>query len=192
MKRLFPILLVTFLIIPLANSAFAEDSEYRLQPSDVITITVHNQPDLTTKARVSIDGYISFPLLGKVKVEGLAVRELEQELKRLLEKDYLVTAEVIVFIDEYHPRQVSVIGEVQKPGKYDMPGEKDLTLMQAIAMAGGFTKHAYIDKTKVMRIEDGVKKTIMVNVNDITEKGEKDKDIVLKPEDIVFVPESFF
>jgi len=186
------VLISAVIILSLPCYAATGDAEYKLQPSDVITITVHNQPDLTTKTRVSIDGYISFPLLGKVKVEGFAVRELEQELKRLLEKDYLVTAEVIVFIDEYHPRQVSVIGEVQKPGKYDMPGERDLTLMQAIAMAGGFTKNAYINKTKVMRIENGKEKTIFVNVKDITEKGEKDKDIVLRPEDIVFIPESFF
>ena len=89
-------------------------------------------------------------------------------------------------------RQVSVLGEVKNPGKYELPGEKELTLMQAIAMAGGFTKHADITKTKVMRMENGKKNTIIVNAKNITEKGEKDKDVVLNAEDIVFVPESFF
>ncbi|OGW83152.1 MAG: hypothetical protein A2987_04350 [Omnitrophica bacterium RIFCSPLOWO2_01_FULL_45_10] len=192
MRTLFSIIICFIALTLFANGVFSQSSEYKLQPMDVITITVHSHPDLTTKTRLTADGYITFPLLGRIEAQGLAVRELEVKLKTMLEKDYLVTAQVLVFIEEYRPRQVSVIGEVNNPGKFDMPGEKDITLMQAIAMAGGFTKHAEIQKTKVMRIDEGVTKTIMINVKDITEKGEKEKDIVLKPEDIVYVPESFF
>ena len=173
-------------------SVFAGKLEYKLQPTDVITINVHGQPDLTTKTRLTADGYITFPLLGKVSASGLTVPELEQKLKELLEKDYLVNAQVLVFIEEYNARQVSVIGEVNTPGKYELPGEKDMTLMQAIAMAGGFTKFADLTKTKIMRMEDGKKKTIVINAKDITERGDKDKDIILQAEDIVVVPESFF
>lgn len=179
------------LAAPSAVSA-VDQSEYKLLPTDVLSITVHNQPDLTTRTRVTKDGYITFPLIGKVLVAGLTVRETELKLKELLEKDYLVSAEVLVFIEEYHKRQVSVMGEVNTPGKYAMPAEKDMTLMEAIAMAGGFTKNAEITKTKVMRIENGQKKNIIINVKNITERGDKEKDIPLQPDDIVFVPESFF
>ncbi len=175
-----------------AISAFAAKSEYRLAPTDVLTITVHGQPDLTTKTRVTAEGDITFPLLGNVSVAGLTVPEVEQKLKELLEKDYLVSAQVLIFIEEYNARQVSVIGEVKSPGKYALPGEKDMTLMQAIAMAGGFTKFANLGRTKVMRVENGKKKTIVINVKSITEKGDKDKDIALQADDIVVVPESFF
>jgi polysaccharide export outer membrane protein len=198
MKRIFIVAIVFIAcFFFLAQGACPQDdpegkSEYKLQSTDVIIISVHSQPDLTTKTRLTTDGYITFPLLGKVSAQGLTVQELEQKMKVLLEKDYLVTAEVVVFIEEYHPRQVSVIGEVKNPGKYDMPGEKDMTLMEAIAMAGGFTKHADLTKTKVMRMEDGAKKTITINAEDITKRDEKDKDIVLKAEDMVVVPESFF
>ena len=191
MKRILPLILAV-LIIGQTVDSFAGKSEYRLQPTDVITITVHGQPDLTTKTRITADGYISFPLLGKVSVVGDTVPDLEQKLKILLEKDYLVNAEVLVFIEEYNSRQVSVIGEVKTPGKYTLPGEKEMTLMQAIAMAGGFTKFADLTKTKVMRFENGKKKTIVINVKSITERGDKDKDITLQAEDIVVVPESFF
>ena len=170
----------------------ADNSEYKLLTTDVIIITVYGQPDLTTKTRISKDGYITFPLLGKVLAQGLTVQEFEQKLKTLLEKDYLVSAQVVVFIDTYHTRQVSVLGQVNNPGKYDMRGEKDMMLMQAIAMAGGFTRFADMSKVKVMRTEDGKKKTIFINAKEITEKGNKDKDIVLKPDDIVYVSESFF
>ncbi len=183
-------LALIFLALPLR----AEDQKarYKLQPTDVLNITVHGHPDLTTRTRVTSDGQISFPLLGKVDVKGVTVQELESKLKELLEKDYLVKADLLVFIEEYHPRQVSVIGEVNKPGKFNMPVERDITLLEAIAMAEGFTKDAEVNKTKVIRIESGQKKTVVINVKDITEKGEKDKDIVLQPDDIVFVPESFF
>lgn len=184
--------ILTALLTLQAISVFAAKSEYKLEPTDVLTITVHGQPDLTTKTRVTADGEITFPLLGNVSVAGLTVPELEQKLKELLEKDYLVSAQVLIFIEEYNARQVSVIGEVKNPGKYALPGEKDMTLMQAIAMAGGFTKFADMTKTKVMRIENGKKRTIVINVKSITEKGDKDKDIVLQAEDIVVVPESFF
>jgi polysaccharide export outer membrane protein len=170
----------------------AENSEYKLHSTDVVIITVYGQPDLATKTRISTDGYITFPLLGKVLAEGLTVQEFEQKIKTLLEKDYLVSAQVVVFIDAYHTRQVSVIGEVNNPGKYDMRGEKEMMLMQAIAMAGGFTKHADITKVRVMRFEKGEKKTILINAKDITEKGNKDKDIMLKPDDVIYVSESFF
>ena len=191
MKIILP-LIISILLITQVTTGFADKSEYKLQPTDVITINVHGQPDLTTKTRITADGYISFPLLGKVSVVDLTVPEVEDKLKGLLEKDYLVNAQVLVFIEQYNAKQVSVLGEVKTPGKYELPGEKDMTLMQAIAMAGGFTKFADLTKTKVMRFEDGKKKTIVINVKSITEKGDKDKDIVLQAEDIVVVPESFF
>ncbi len=182
-------LLFSILVVRIA---YSEKEEYKLQPTDVISITVRGQPDLATKTRVTSEGYISFPLLGKVHVQGLSLSEVEERLKASLEKDYLVNAEVLIFIEGYHARQVSVIGEVKTPGKYDMPGEKDMSLMQAIAMAGGFTKNADITKTKIMRMENGVKKMIVINAKDITQKGQRDKDVTLQPEDMVVVPESFF
>ena len=191
--KTFSVLSAILLIVSaIAGLAYAQGSEYKLQPSDVLNITVHGQPDLTTKTRVTKDGFITFPLLGKVMAQGLTVRELEQELKTLLEKDYLVNAQVLVFIEKYNPRQVSVMCEVQKPGKYDIPPEKELTLMGAIAMAEGFTKDAEVNKVRVMRYEGGQKKTMEINTKDITDKGDKDKDIALEPDDIVYVPESFF
>jgi polysaccharide export outer membrane protein len=185
-------LLILALVTTGSYAAQKSSSQYKLQPTDVLTITVHGHPDLTTKTRVTSDGYISFPLLDKVSVAGITVQELEEKLKQLLEKDYLVKAEVLVFIEEYHPRQVSVIGEVNLPGKYSMSTEKDMTLLEAIAMGGGFTKDADINRVKVIRMEGGEKKTIDINVKDITERGLKDKDITLAPDDVVFVPKSFF
>ena len=175
-----------------ANFVFAQSEEYHIQPMDVLTISVHGQPDMTTKTRVTNDGYISFPLLGKVMAGGQTVQNFESFLKAALEKSYLVSAQVLVFIEQYHPRKVSVVGEVMKPGKYDMPEEKDMTLLEAITLAGGFTKDAAIEGVKVMRQVNGKQIIIKVNVKEITIKGRKDKDVALLPDDAVVVPESFF
>ena len=193
MKRSLKVIIVLFLIFSLSiGVAFAQKGEYKLQSTDILKITVHEQPDLETKTRVTSDGYITFPLLGKIYVAGSTVQDLEINIRELLEKDYLVNAQVLVFIEEYHPRQVSVIGEVNTPGKYDMPEEKDITVLEAIAMAGGFNKDADVNGTRIMRVKEGDKKTIKIRVKDITERGQKDKDVVLEADDIVFVPESFF
>lgn len=186
------ILLITCIFLCLAVCpTLAQKSEYKIQSSDVLKISVHEQPDLGTVTRVQADGTISFPLIRAVYVKDLTVQEIESKIKELLEKDYLVSAEVIVFIEDYHPQQVSVIGEVHNPGKYDMPKEKGITLLEAIAMAGGFTKDADVNSTRIMRVKDGAGETIKVKVKDITEKGEKDKDITIEPDDVIFVPESF-
>jgi polysaccharide biosynthesis/export protein len=189
MKKTLAIFICIFL---LTATVSAQHPEYKLQPTDVLHITVHDQPDLTTTTRITADGNITFPLIGTVSALGLTVQQLETTLKDLLEKDYLVTAQVIVFINEYHQRQVSVIGEVNAPGKYDLPGEKGITLLEAIALAGGFTKDADINKTQVMRVKDGITETIVIRVSDITNKGIRDQDIPIEPEDVIFVPESFF
>ena len=192
-KRSFIFIAVSlFLCLLTAGGTFSQSPEYRLQATDVLQITVHEQDDLTTKTRVTQDGYITFPLIGKIKAEGMTVQELELKLKESLEKDYLVNAQVLVFIEEYHARQFSVIGEVNSPGKYDMPAEKRITILEAIAMAGGFSKDADTNKTRVIRVKDGIKKTLIIRVKDITDKGNKEEDIAIEPDDIVFVPESFF
>jgi polysaccharide export outer membrane protein len=176
-----------------ATPAWAQTSQYKLQPTDTLLITVHGQEDLTTKTRVGTEGYVTFPLVGQVYAKDLTAQQLEERLKILLEKDYLVNAQVVVFIETYHSRQVSVLGEVATPGKFDMPEEKDMTLLDAIAMAEGFTKDALLTRVKVIRrSEDGTEEIIVVNVKDIIKKNKREKNIVLEPDDIVIVPESFF
>jgi len=186
------LMLVVIAMLTSPLCAHADKVEYKLQPLDVINITVHQQPDLNTKTRITADGYISFPLLGKVVAAGLTVQELETKLKTLLEKDYLVKAEVLVFIEEYRSRQVSVTGEVNTAGKYNMPIERNITFMEAIAMAGGFTKDADVNRTKLIREEDGQSVTITIKVKDITDKDDKSQNIVLNPDDIIIVPKRFF
>ncbi|MFH1622243.1 MAG: polysaccharide biosynthesis/export family protein [Candidatus Omnitrophota bacterium] len=184
------VLFVTLAVVAIPIRVEARD--YRLQPEDVLQITVYEQPDLNITVRITSDGKIAFPLIGKVSVVGLSISEVEDKITDLLAADYLVNPQVQVFISEYHVKQISVLGSVNTPGKYDMYTEKETTVLQAIAMAGGFSDVASINNTRIIRNEDGEQKIIPIKVTDITTKGMKDKDVALQPGDIVYVPESFF
>jgi len=185
LKNSLIILFMALFIFNLPLYSLAQD--YHLGPDDALKITVYREDELEREVRVSSDGYISFPLLGKVKAEGLTVPELENRLTEGL-KRYLKRPQVTVFIQEYST--ITVTGQVRKPDSYPLRGE--LTVIEAIGLAGGFTKIASRNNVKVMRIENGEKKTITVRVADISKKGDKTKDISLKRGDIVFVPESLF
>jgi polysaccharide export outer membrane protein len=189
------ILLMPALILD-PNISFAREGsevneEYKIGPENALLINVYYGRDknLERKVRVSSDGYITFPLLGKVKVEDLTVSELENELTYLLGEDYLVNPQVSVFIEEYST--VSILGQVEEPGSFEIKGK--LTVVELISKAGGFTKIADTNNVKIIRArEDGSKSSIPVRVNDIINRGKEDEDIQLKPGDIVTVGESFF
>ncbi|OGS22973.1 MAG: hypothetical protein A2252_07365 [Elusimicrobia bacterium RIFOXYA2_FULL_39_19] len=159
---------------------------------DLIEISVYQEADLTKLARVSQDGFITYPLIGKVKVDGYTVIEAEKVIADLLEKDFLVDPQVTIFIKEYHSKKVVIMGEVKNPGSYEFPQGRELTVLEAIALSGGFSDIASVDKTKVIRVENGVQQHIQVKISDITQGGDKSKNINLKPDDIVFVPERIF
>jgi len=192
-KSFFPLCLILLAVVV---SGYVEGqelkAEYKLQPEDVLEITVYEQPDLYTKTRISSQGIIAFPLLGKVQVSGFTVSDVEGKITELLEKDYLVNPQVQIFIEEYHVKQISVLGAVNESGKYDMVPEKKTTVLEAIAMAGGFTDVANMNGTRIIRYENGAAKIIPVKVTNITKKGMKEEDVSLEPGDIIFVPESFF
>lgn len=176
------------LLFPLAGIC----EEYRIETGDLLLITVYDQADLTTKVRVTKEE-ISFPLIGNVRVGGLTVAEVTKTIEDALQKDYLVNPKVNVGIEEYSPRKVFILGAVEKPGSYELPPNKPTTVIEAIAMASGFNKVADQNGTKVIRkTAAGKEETIKVRAADITQKGQKDKDVVILPNDVVFVPDSFF
>lgn len=174
-----------------ANSLTPAGADYVIQPDDVMQINVYEEPELTTAVRVSAQGDINFPLLGTVRAANLTVAQFQQELTRLLGEDYLINPQVQVFIQAYHNRTVSVTGAVSKPGSYQMPIGKPLTMLEAVAMAGGFTKAAAINKVKIIRLVNGQAQTLEVNAKEIIKKGDKSKDVEIKSNDVIFVPESW-
>ncbi len=166
-------------------------TDYRLSSADLISVTVYQDIDMNRKARVNANGTVSLPLIGAVKVGGMTLIEAQSSIESKLGK-FLVTPQVSLFIEEYGNKTVFVMGEVQKPGSYPVPTESRMTVLEAITTAGGFTAIAAQDRARVLRNVNGVSVTYTINIKEITQQGQKDKDMVLEPNDIVYVPQSFF
>ena len=260
-----------------------EAREYSVGGYDVLDITVYEEQDLSREGvRVSADGYISFPLINRLQVEGLTTSEIETLISnRLAEGQFLLEAHVSVMVSDYRSKQFMALGPVKVPGSYPLranervldaisraggiisdlagselmiirtehldtdqesklvisinlqslldqgdqmsnllledrdllyvsraehfyiigqvkqPGsflylEKDITLVEAISMAGGFTNIAARNRTRIVRMEDGEEKIIEVKVDAITKSGMKGHDVRILPGDVIIVPESFF
>jgi len=108
--------------------------DYKIGPEDLIEISVFEEEKLNKTVRVSSQGNISLPLLGILRVRGLTSNELEKEIRELLAEKYFQDPHVSVFIKEYRSQRISVIGAVEKPGPYDVTGQK--TILGILGMAG--------------------------------------------------------
>lgn len=114
--------------------------DYKIGPEDLLEITVFEVEKLNKTVRVSAQGNISLPLLGVLRVKGLTANELEKEMRDLLSEKYLQDPQVSVFIKEYRNQRISVIGMVDKPGVFEVTGQK--TVLDMLAMAGGLKEDA--------------------------------------------------
>jgi len=162
--------------------------DYVIGSGDILEISVYGEEDLTKEVRVSGSGAITYPLLGRLKVSGLTATELENMLTEKLGARFLLNPQVSVFVKRFS--EIFVYGEVRKPGSYPLAGH--VTVLEAVTMAEGLTEVANPRNVKIIRSSNGGKKTFKINLNDITKKGEKNKDIVLEPNDVVVVSKSFF
>lgn len=176
--------LVFFLlgIVPLVSSlttgAIADDFEYTLGVGDRLRITVFGQDDLSGEFEVSSNGTITMPLIGLVTAVDRTVPELEQAIIDKLKPDYLKNPQVSAEVIDYRP--FYIIGEVRNPGHYPYVG--GMRVVNAIAMAGGFTYRAKEDKILITRAKGG--------------KAEKTQEVgpdaPVYPGDVIEVPERFF
>jgi polysaccharide biosynthesis/export protein len=112
--------------------------DYVVGPEDILIVDVFNVPSLKQTVRVDNDGTITVKLLGRVTAAGLTTKQLKEELQTEWGKDYLENPEVTIFVREFHGRPVSVIGAVEKPNLYQLPGPRNL--IEVLAMAGGLAK----------------------------------------------------
>ena len=136
------------LILLFSFGSFASDSQnYILGAGDKIEIKVFGQPDLNVTSLLGNSGEINYPFLGKVKLVGLSVSQVEQTISKGLQPDYLVNPNVYAQVVDYRPFYIH--GEVKKPGGY--PYQPAMTVNQAIALAGGLTERASVDKIFIFK-----------------------------------------
>jgi polysaccharide export outer membrane protein len=171
--------------------AAADVDSYALAPNDLLDIKVFQEDDLHSNPRVSTKGTITFPLIGVVTVAGLTPQEAANAIRAALAKDYIKNPQVTLVVQEYSKRRVTVLGEVQKPGTYDMPDRDKITLLDAIAMAGGYTRIADPSKIALKRKVDGTEKVLKFNAKEMA-KNVRTATFEVQPNDIVTVGESIF
>ena len=172
--------------LPPAPPLPATGGEGVLGPMDLVEVRVYGEEDLTGEYQVESDGTLNFPLIGSVQVNGLTPTETSKELARLLEDGYLKSAVVTLRVVEVNSRLVTVHGHVKEPGSF--PFTDGMTIIQAIAMAGGLDDEPAANRTTITRQEDGEPVIIRVPYGDIS-KGRAPATTLL-PNDVIFVPES--
>jgi polysaccharide biosynthesis/export protein len=142
----------------------ASEAEYRLGSDDVIEVFVWKEPELTTTVAVRPDGRISLPLAGELDARGKTANELQQEITVKLSQ-YVVQPVVNVMVKQVNSLKISVLGEVRKPDVYKIKSR--VTVLDAIAMAGGFTDLARPNKVIVLRNSPAGPQRIKINVKEL-------------------------
>jgi polysaccharide export outer membrane protein len=165
--------------------AAASASDLPLGASDVIKVTVYNNPDLTTETRVSDNGSITFPLIGNVPVAGLAPAAAEQKIAALLESGgFVKKPQVNVLVTMQQSQLVSVLGQVNRPGRYPIDGKR--SVLDLLALAGGVATDGS-ETVSLIRKRDGKASREQIDVVDMVRNGDLSHDYELAGNDVLFV-----
>ena len=162
----------------------------RLGPSDKIQVVVYQEDDLNTTVTLDDKGMVMVPLLEKVKLGGMTVEEATEKLQAAYGKDYLVNPQVNITVLQYAERHFSVLGEVQRPGSFDIPDNETVNILEAIALAGGYTRLGSPAKISVRRVVNGEPVVIKLNADSAQEQAGKLFEML--PDDIVTVGQRVF
>lgn len=178
--------LVVLVAFVLVGPAWAADNTYLMGTGDILRITVYGQPDLTTEARINENGGITFPLIGEVKLAGSTPAQGETEIARRLSKGgFIIEPFVTLNVLQYRSQQISVLGRVNRPGKY--PLEKVSRLSDVLALAGGVAGDA-ADTLTLIRERDGKTEYREIDVLAMFREGGDAADVKVGDGDIINVP----
>jgi polysaccharide export outer membrane protein len=182
MKRLLMWMIGAVLAVTVASAGAAE---VLLGPGDVVKLSVYGSPDLSVETRLSESGHITVPLLGEVAVGGLPVAAAEKKVGALLEKGgYLKKAQVNLLVTSLNSQQVSVLGQVNRPGRYPVEGQRKV--LDLLAMAGGIGAEGG-DTVSLVRTRNGVTRRETIDVVDMVRKGELNRDYEVAGGDVIYV-----
>lgn len=174
-----------------AISGVSAPAGYILSPNDQIAVEVFGEEDLRTNGRLNGEGNLSVPLLGSVRLAGLTLSQAAARLTELYGKDYLVSPKVNVILVGYAKRRFTVLGQVNRPGSYEMPegSPAGIDLLEAVAMAGGYTRIAAPERISVRRPTNSGDEVLRVNAKRVAKGGSSFRIV---PGDTITVGESIF
>lgn len=190
---LFCLLVAVTAAVMADRAAAADHSEqkpvvpeaYRLQPGDLLTVSVWKEKDLEGDVLVRPDGGLSFPLAGDLQASGHTVEEVRAILVQRL-KPYIPDPVVTVTVKTVGGNHVYVIGKVQRPGEFIFA--RPLDVMQALSLAGGATPYAALNDIVILRRENGAERVLRFRYGDIVRGKSLEQNVVLESGDTVVVP----
>jgi polysaccharide biosynthesis/export protein len=179
--------LVLAMVLMAVGWAHAATPEYVLGSGDIIRITVYQNPDMTTETRIPEGGSVTFPLLGSVSIGGLSVSAAEKLISEgLVKGNFLKSAQVTILVVQVKGNQVSVLGQVNRPGRYVLE-KPDTRLSEVLAQAGGPVAGGAAETVVVLGVRDGKKYRAEIDFSQIFAAEPTAKDLILQNEDTVFV-----
>ena len=166
----------------------AADGPTVLVPGDIIGLEFSGAPELNQSQKIRPDGKLILPLIGEVVAAGKTFPEFQQELENSY-KTQLKNTEVVVTLEGSETRSIVIDGAVQRPG--GIPCDRPLTALEAIMQAGGPSMDADMKKVQIIRLVNGVQRSIFVDLRKAM-KGTPTPPVYVQSGDIIFVPEAFF
>ena len=178
---------------PTSLSGYVPDDKYMLRVGDKVSLQILEDRDVPKSLTVADSGELDVPYVGRVAAKDKTCKQLAEELKTQLEKEYYFRASVVIALDAANKflGRVYVWGQVRNPGPIEMVANENLTVSKAILRAGGFADFANKKKVKVIRAGSGAvtaKQMLELNMVEIFEDGKTEKDVLLQPDDFVSVP----
>jgi polysaccharide export outer membrane protein len=168
------------------GASFAQDSVRRIVAGDVLVINVAEELDMKQNIRVPTDGKITYWLLDPVVVTNKTVAEVRQQLYTLLDKDYIIKPAISVEVAEYVKHYINITGSFVMQGRKEIPAERPIDIMDAIALGGGFSPRADKDKI-ILRRKGQVTTYSKKQLDKLYEQGER---VMIEPDDTLEVRES--
>lgn len=198
---LFTVFWVVCLGLLVTEAVLTQDDSYPIGAGDILDIKVFGEPELTRLVEVAEDGTIGFPLLGRIKILGLTVLQVENLVSSSLEKEFLKNPHVSITVQEYHSQKIYVLGAVKQPGYYELTGST--TLLEILSRAGGVLPEG--GKTLIVVREDNGtatdfdpekvdklnhENTTIIDSYKLLQEGDTSQNIQLKNQDVVYVPKA--
>jgi polysaccharide export outer membrane protein len=161
------------------------DPSYIIGPMDVLEIQVWKEPDFSRKVLVRPDGKITYPLIGDIHASGMNTMGLKALLTEKLE-NFLSEPEITVIVLQSRSRNFYIIGKINRPGNH--PLNPDMTVLQAISVAGGLGEWADRDSIRIIRRSGGKEEILLFDYDKVVSGENLEQNIMLKPNDTIIVP----
>ena len=169
----------------------AVSSTYTLSPYDVVDISVYNEEDLHTRAKLGADGTVLLPLIGAVSVGGKTVAEANELIRKRYSEGFVKDPHILITVLEYRKSTFSILGQVARPGIYEIPEGRRISVVDAVLLAGGFTRTADQNGVRIKRMVKGKATVFKVKAGSMAD-SENVAPFEILPGDIIKVTESWF